>query len=151
MKTKQFLAAFAIALISTATALAHGEVELGPNGGRLVEFGEKNPLHAEVTLKDGNFVIGLYNEDTKKEVVATEQELTVTERDGSKKLAPEKKDGKWSVAKPAGKDFWLILQLRDKPGAKAKTGRLHYDEAICPDCQAQEWLCKCTEMKKGKK
>lgn len=151
MKLPQFLSALALALLAaTGTALAHGDVELGPNGGRLVEFGEKNPLHAEVVLKDGQFVIGLYDEDAKKEVPLAEQELTATERSSGKKLTVEKKDGKWTLAKPAGKDFWVILQLKDKPGAKAKTGRLHYDETNCPDCNSPEWICRCQELKKGK-
>ncbi len=151
MKTKQLLAALVVALVSTASALAHGEVELGPNGGRLVEFGESNPIHAEFVVKDGNFVIGLYDEEARKEIPVADQELTVIERSSGTKLTIEKKDGKWSLPKPAGKDFWLVLQLRDKPGAKAKNARLHYDETICPECSAQEWICKCTEMNKPKK
>lgn len=150
MKTQSILAALALAFVSAGTALAHGDVELGPNGGRLVEFGEKNPLHAEVTLKDGNLVIGLYDEDAKKEVPIAEQEITVTERGSGKKLTVEKKDGKWTLPKPAGKDFWLVFQLRDKAGAKAKTGRFHYDETNCPECSSPEWICKCAELKKKK-
>lgn len=151
MKIASLLASLTFAFLSATTALAHGDVELGPNGGRLVEFGEKNPLHVEVVLKDGNFLVGLYDEAAKKEVPIAEQEFTVTEKSTGKKVAVEKKDGKWVLAKPAGKDFWLIFQLRDKAGAKAKTGRLHYDETICPECSVQEWLCKCAELKRAKK
>lgn len=151
MQIPRFLALLAFACLAVTTLRAHGGVELGPNGGRLVEFGEKNPLHAEVVLKDGNFVIGLYDEEAKKEVALAEQELVVTERNSGKKLTVEKKDGKWVLAKPAAKDFWLILQLRDKPGAKARTGRLHYDETNCSECNNPEWICKCEELKRAKK
>lgn len=150
MNIPRILTLLALAFAFAGQALAHGDVELGPNGGRLVEFGEKNPLHAEVVLKDGSFVIGLYDEAAKKEVPIGEQEFSVTERNGGKKLAVEKKDGKWVVAKPAGKDFWLIFQLRDKAGAKARTGRLHYDETNCSECNNPEWLCKCEELKRAK-
>ena len=43
------------------------------------------------------------------------------------------------------------MSLKDDPKGKARVARLHYDETICPDCNAAEWVCKCTEMKKAKK
>ena len=60
------------------------------------------------------------------------------------------KDGKWTLAKPEGGDFWLILQYKDDAKSKAKNGRLHYDETICSKCKAQEWICK-WEAGEGKK
>ena len=67
----------------------------------------------EPALRDGAFVIRLYDEDAKKEIpAAAAQELTVTEKTSGKKLAVEKKDGRWSLPKPAGKDFWLARRRR---------------------------------------
>ena len=143
-----------IALLSsislTVAAFGHGGVEIGPNGGRLVEFGEKAPLTAEISLKDDKFVIGLYDETAKKEVPVTAQILTVTHKEKNAKLAPELKDGKWTVAKPAGDDFWLILQLKPDAKGKAQNGRLHYEAAICGECKSPEWLCKCPAEKGAK-
>ena len=148
---KRILTTLLASLALAASALAHGDVELGPNGGRLVPFGEKNPLHAEVTLDGSNFVIGLYDEEAKKMIPAASQVLTITQKETNKKLEPVLKDGKWTVAKPAGKDFWLIMTLKDDPKGKSRVGRLHYDETICPDCGAQEWVCRCSENKGKKK
>jgi hypothetical protein len=150
---KTYLTSLLASLALTAAALAHGGVELGPNRGNLVEFGLGNPVHAEFVLKDGNFVIGLYDEAAKKERPITDQVITITHKETGKKLTPELKDGKWVVAKPEGKDFWLIVQLKDDAKAKAKNGRLHYDETVCSACKKQEWLCECNEKadKKEKK
>lgn len=150
---KKYILALLSSLAITAGAYAHGDVELGPNGGRLVAFGDHDALHAEVVLKDGKFVIGLYDEEKKKEVPATGQVLTITHKEKSAKLTPELKDGKWIVAKPEGDDFWLMFGLKADAKAKAKSGRLHYDATICSDCKAAEWICKCSEEKekKGKK
>jgi hypothetical protein len=140
---KTHLAILLTTLALAASALAHGGIELGPNGGQLVEFGDHHTLHAEVALKGGQFLISLYDEAAKKEVAVTDQVLVVTHKEANKKLVLELKGGKWTVAKPDGSDFWLILQLKDNAAAKAKNGRLHYDESICSKCKAQEWLCKC--------
>ena len=148
---KRILASFLASLALAAAALAHEGVELGPNGGRLVPFGERNPLHAEVTLDGANFVIGLYDEDAKKMIPAATQILAVTHKEANRKLEPALRDGKWIVAKPAGKEFWLIMTLKDDPKGKARVARLHYDETVCSECGAAEWICRCAELKKTKK
>jgi hypothetical protein len=140
---KRIITSLFASLALVASALAHGGVELGPNGGRLVEFGDHNELHAEFVLKGDKFVVSLYDEGAKKEVPVKDQVLVVTHKESNKKLTPELKDGKWTIAKPDGGDFWLILQLKDNAKAKAKNGRLHYDASICSKCKAQEWICKC--------
>ncbi|MHA3773075.1 hypothetical protein ACXR0O_16205 [Verrucomicrobiota bacterium sgz303538] len=148
MKTR--IATLLTSLALAASALAHGDVELGPNGGRLVEFGDHTDIHAEVALKDGKFVIGLYDEKAKKEIPVTDQKLTITHKEANKKLTPELKDGKWALAKPEGDDFWLIMQLKDNDKAKARNGRLHYDATKCSACNNPEWLCKCAEKEEKK-
>ncbi len=140
---KTLAATLLTSLALAISALAHGNVEIGPNGGRLVEFSGHSEIHAEFVLKDGQFVIGLYDEKTKKEVPVTSQQLTVTHKEANKKLSPELKDGKWTVAKPDGEDFWLIIQLKETAEAKAKNGRLRYNASTCSACNSQEWLCRC--------
>lgn len=147
---KHILSALAILALAATTAFAHGDVEIGPNGGRVVDLGDKAPS-AEVVLQGGNFVISLYDEGAKKTVPATAQSLSIVHKESGKKLEAKLADGKWTVAKPDGKDFWLILTLKDDAKSKGRTGRLHYDEAICGDCKSPEWICKCAEQKKAKK
>lgn len=148
---KHLLALLGSLTLTASLAFGHGGVELGPHGGRLVEFGEKAPLTAEVVLQDGKFVIGLYDEAAKKEVPATTQALTITHKEKNAKLAPELKDGKWVIAKPEGDDFWLIMSLKADAGAKAQNGRLHYDANICGECKKAEWVCQCAAKEEKKK
>jgi len=135
-------ASLTASLAFSVSALAHGSAELGPSGGRIVEFGAHAGVHAEVVLRDGRFVLSLLDAE-KKEVPAGAQQLIVTHRETNTKLTPELKDGKWSFAKPDGESFWLILQLKETPDAPSKNGRLHYDATICSACDNAEWLCKC--------
>ena len=148
---KYIISAFAL-LTTGFTALAHGDMEFGPNGGRLVEFADAGGLHAEVTLKGNEFVVGLYDEKTKKAVPPQSHALTVTHGDRSnpQKLAVEKKDDGFVVPKPAGDDFWLILQVKPA-GGKTKTARLHYEAKICGECNKAEWLCACGSDEPAKK
>ena len=132
----------------TASALAHGGVELGPNGGRLLEFSKDETTHGEVTVKDGKFVIAVLDKN-KKPVALGEQTLTASGGPSGKaaKLAVEKADGKFVI--PVVKDGeWLILQFKADAKAKAVTARLEYDTKNCDKCNAQEWICKCPAEKK---
>jgi hypothetical protein len=124
-------------------ASAHEGVEIGPNGGRILEFSKDETMHGEVTLKDGLFHIAVLDKDMKVVTVA-EQTLSAVTGDRSK---PQKLD----VSKtPAGFTLpvikpgdWLILQFRPSPAAKAVTARMEYNTDICGDCKAAEWLCAC--------
>ena len=127
----------------TAAAFAHGEVEVGPNGGRVLEFSKNETMHGEVTVKDGKFHVALLDKDMKP-VALGEQTLTASGGPTNKaeKLAVEKAGGKFVV--PAVKPGeWLILQYKDSANAKAITARMQYDTAICSACKEPEWLCKC--------
>ena len=132
-----------------ASVFAHGDVELGPHGGRILEFSKNESLHGEVTLKANEFHITLLDKDMKAVVLAG-QELTATSGDRTKpeKLAVEKKDGVFVVpVVKAGE--WVIFQFREHAKAKPITARLQYDITVCGECKGPEWLCKCA-AKKGK-
>ena len=150
---KKTLASLFTTLALAASALAHGGVELGPDGGRLLEFSKDETTHGEVTVKDGKFEIVVLGKD-KKPVALDEQTITANGGPTGKaeKLAVEKVGGKFVI--PAVKPGeWLILQYKDNAKAKAVTARLQYDTATCSKCKAAEWLCKCgaEEEKKEKK
>ncbi len=141
MKTNliTLLATLALSL----TAFAHNDIEIGPNGGRVLEFSKDESMHGEVTLKDGKFHIALLDKDMKP-VALAEQTLTVNGGPTGKaeKLTVEKAGNQFVV--PAVKPGeWLIVQFKEKAGAKAVTARIQYDTAECSKCDNQEWLCKC--------
>ena len=151
MKTSLLTLAAAL-LLSVSSAFAHGEVELGPNGGRIVEFSTNETLNGEVTLKDGKFHVALLDKGMKA-VELKDQTLVVT---GGDRSSPEKpkvqKSGNHFVF-PAlkGDSYLLVLQFKEKPSAKAVTARFEYDATICSACKNPEWLCKCSAEKEGKK
>jgi uncharacterized GH25 family protein len=139
-------------LILSAVAMAHGEVELGPNGGRILEFSKNESMHGEVVLKENQFHIALLDKD-RKPVALAEQELTATSGDRAKpeKLVVEKKDGKFIVPTVKSGE-WVIFQFKENSKSKAVTARLQYDLTICSACKEPEWICKCTAKEgKGKK
>lgn len=147
-KNKTILGLLASLVITTVSAMAHGGVELGPNGGRLLEFSKDETTLGEVTVKGDKFEIAVLDKD-KKPVTLGEQTLTASGGPSGKaeKLAVEKVDGKFVVptVKPGE---WLILQFKESPKSKAVTARLEYDTKKCEKCDAQEWICKCAAEKK---
>ena len=145
MKTK--LSTLALSLIASL-AFGHGGVELGPNGGRLLEFSKNETMHGEVTVKDGKFVIALLDKDMNPVKVA-DQTLSATtgDRENPKKLEVTKTDKGFTLpAVKAGE--WLIVQFKATPKAKAVTARMEYNTANCDECNNPEWLCKCKPEKK---
>jgi hypothetical protein len=150
MKTS-LLTLAAVLLLGVTRALGHGGVELGPNGGRILEFSKNHTLHAEVIAKNGFFHIALLDKNLKP-VELKEQVLTATTGDRKKpeKLTVEKQDGKFVVPMQKGDTFLTIFQFRDSPSARAVTARLTYDATICSACKNAEWLCKCASAKEEK-
>ena len=130
-------------LILSITAMAHGEVEIGPNGGRILEFSKNESMHGEVLFKENQFHIALLDKDMKPVAIA-DQELTATSGDRAKpeKLVVEKKGGEFLVPAVKSGD-WLIFQFRENAKAKPVTARLQYDLTICGTCKEPEWMCKC--------
>ena len=148
---KKHILAILSSLILSAVAMAHGDIELGPNGGRILEFSKNESTHGEVVFKDNQFIISLLDKDKKPFPVA-DQELTATSGDRSKpeKLAVEKKDGKFIV--PAVKSGeWIIFQFKENMKSKAITARLQLDLTTCSACQEPEWICKCASQKEKQK
>ena len=153
---KKTIHALLCSFLLTASGLAagdhaHGGVELGPNGGRILEFSKDETINGEVTVKDGKFVIALLDKD-KKPVAMTAQTLTAMTGPLAKPVAAkvEKVDGKFvlPVVKPGE---WIILQFKADDKAKAVTARLNYNTANCAPCKSPEWLCKCENDGDAKK
>jgi hypothetical protein len=150
---KKHILALLGSLTLTAAAFAHGDIEIGPNGGRILEFSKNESMHGEVTVKDGKFIIAVLDKDMKP-VALAEQTLTATSSTGTKaeKLTVEKSGAHFviPVVKPGN---WLIVQFKENAKAKAITARLQYDTTPCPKCKGPEWLCACAaeEAKKAKK
>lgn len=135
-------------LVLSVAAFSHGGIEIGPNGGRILEFSKNETIHGEVTEKGGKFRIEVLDKDMKP-VALGEQELTATTGDRSK---PEKltvtKEGKFFVVPAPKVGEWVIFQFKENAKAKAVTARMEYDTKTCSACDAPEWLCRCDQNKK---
>ena len=150
MKTS-LLTLAAVLLLGTIRTLGHGGVELGPNGGRILEFSKNETMHGEVTLTNGQFHVSILDKDMKS-VSLGEQSLVVTGGDRAKPEKPKVKIQGGQFVFPAlkGDDYLLVLQFREKPAAKTVTARLEFDATICSACKNPEWLCKCSSKKEVK-
>lgn len=139
MKTKLIL----LITLITSLVFAHEGVELGPNGGRILEFSDNETMHGEVTVKGGQFHIAVLDKDMKPVAVAA-QTLTATTGDRAKPVKLEvTKDAKGFVIPAVKPGEWLIVRYKETADAKAITARFEYNTATCEECKAPEWLCKC--------
>ena len=137
-------------LALTVAACAHADIEIGPNGGRILEFSKNQTVHGEIIVKGGKFQIAVLDKNMKP-VALGEQTLTASGGPTGKaeKLAVEKSGDRFVLPLLKSGD-WLIVQFKENAKAKAITARLEYDTTICSKCKAEEWICKC-EQEKAKK
>lgn len=150
MKTQTKLTTLILTFI-TAIAFAHEGVELGPNGGRILEFSKNETMHGEVTVADGKFHIAVLDKNM-KQAVMKEQTLTAITGDREKPVRLEVTKTAKGFAIPIVKTGeWLIVQYKETPKSKAVTARMEYNTANCDGCGSPEWLCKCKPEKKQEK
>ncbi len=143
MKKTWFTTA-AILLFTITLALAHSDHELGPNGGRILEFSKDQSLHGEVTLTNNVFHVALLDKDMKP-IALKDQSLTVTggSRSNPEKPKVEKKGNYFVFPALKGNTYLLVFQFKETPSAKTVTARFEYDAAKCGACSKPEWLCDC--------
>lgn len=139
---KKVLTALTLAL-TASFAFGHGDIELGPNKGRILEFSKNETMHGEVTEKDGKLHIALLDKDMKP-VKVDAQSLTATAGTRAKpvKLEVTNSESGFTIPLP-GAGEWLILQFKDGTDAKTITARLLYDTSNCAPCKSPEWRCAC--------
>jgi hypothetical protein len=133
--------------LTAGFAFGHGDVELGPNKGRILEFSTNETMHGEVTEKDGKLHIAVLDKDMKP-VKIDAQTLTATAgtREKPVKLEVAKDDKGFLVTAPTAGE-WLIVQFKDGGDAKPITARLNYDTRKCAPCGNAEWRCACADKK----
>jgi hypothetical protein len=148
MMTQMVMAAVAAMLI-TMPAFAHSENEIGPNGGKILEFSKNQSLHGEVTLTNGTFYVAVLDKDMKP-VALSDQSLTVTggDRKNPEKPKVEKQGNHFVFPALKGDSYLLVLQFKESAKAKPITARFEFDDAKCGSCKKQEWLCDCGRKKK---
>jgi hypothetical protein len=144
MKTKLTTA---ILTLTASLAFGHGDIKLGPNKGRILEFSSDETMHGEVTEKDGKLHIALLDKDMKP-VKVQDQSLTATAgtRQAPIKSEVTKTENGFMIS-PTQPGEWLIIQYKESGSTKVVTARLHYDTKSCAPCGNPEWRCACGEKK----
>ncbi|MES2474456.1 MAG: hypothetical protein V4640_01655 [Verrucomicrobiota bacterium] len=144
MKTKLTTILFAL---TAGLAFGHGDIEIGPNKGRILEFSTNESMHGELTEKDGKLHIAVLDKDMKP-VKVEAQSLTATggTRDKPVKLEVTKSESGFTIAAPKNGE-WLIIQYKESDTAKPITARMEYDAKKCGTCENVEWLCSCGAKK----
>lgn len=142
MKTKLTLMFLAL---TAGFAFGHGDIELGPNKGRILEFSTNETMHGEVTEKDGKLHIAVLDKDMKP-VKVDAQSLVVTggTREKPVKVEITKVADGFTLPAPADGE-WLIMQYKESADAKAITARLNFNTKKCDPCGQPEWRCACEE------
>lgn len=133
--------------LTAGFAFGHGDIELGPNKGHILEFSTNETMHGEVTEKDGKLFIAVLDKDMKPVALAA-QEITATAgtRDKPVKIEVTKDASAFSFTAPKAGE-WIILQYKETADAKAIVARLHYDTKVCAPCGNPEWRCACPPKK----
>jgi hypothetical protein len=148
MKTRM-LSVIATLMLAITPALAHSDHELGPNGGRILEFSKDQSLHGEVTLTNGMFRVAVLDKNMKP-VALTDQSLVVTGGSRSKPEKPkiERQGDRFVFPALTGDSYLLVFQFKENSKAKTITARFEYDASVCGGCQRAEWLCDCGKKTK---
>ncbi len=133
--------------LTASFAFGHGEIELGPNKGRILEFSTNETMHGEVTEKDGKLQIAVLDKDMKPvKVEAQSVTATAGTREKPVKLEVSKSETGFTIPAPTEGE-WIIVQYKDSDAAKAITARMHYNVKKCDPCGQPEWRCACEEKK----
>ncbi len=133
-----------ILAVTTSFAFGHGDIEFGPNQGRILEFSDNESMHGELTKKeDGKLHIALLDKDMKP-VKVQGQALTATAGTRQKPVNLEvAKDAEGFTFTEPGAGEWLIVRFKESEDAKPVTARVQYDTSVCGECNSPEWLCSC--------
>jgi hypothetical protein len=118
------------AVFTCSAAVAHERITIGPRGGRVVYLDSTTIPSVELLVnKEQRAEITLLDKD-RKPIPPTEQIITVTAgpRAAAKKLNVEKQKESYITGPvPDGAPYTVVVQIKEKPNAKALTARINYD------------------------
>src|SRR6185503_2251553 len=147
MKTAKPLAlVLLLGAVLASTLNAAEKIAGGPKGGRLLE---KTEPKAEFFVEKDHTVTIAFYDSALKPIAATEQNVTViADASGAKAKLEFEKKGDVLVSKtklPAGGDYNVVVQLKQKADAKPQNFRFKLDLATCGGCKRPEYACTCEE------
>jgi hypothetical protein len=121
------------ALILPLTAsLAHERITIGPSGGRVIYLDSPTVPNVEFKVNEEGRAAVTLLDSARKPIAPTEHTITVNAgpRASARKLAVEKVGDSFVSEKvPEGAPYTVVIQIKEKPDAKAITARINYTPA----------------------
>jgi len=113
-----------------ASAFAHERITIGPKGGRVIYLDSPAIPNVEVIVNnEGRAEVTLLDKQ-RNPIAPTEQDVSLTAgpRASAKKMKIEKQnDGFITEKLPESAPYVIVVQIKERPDAKALTGRLNYN------------------------
>ena len=110
---------------------------------------EKTEPRAEFFLeKDHTVMIAFYDSALKPVPVADQVVAVIADSKGEKQKIEFEKQGDVLISKgnlPEGEGYSLVVQFKEKFGAKPQNFRFKLDTRICQTCKRAEYACVCDE------
>jgi len=139
----KYIAVIPMALILSQVQ-AEEKITPGPKGGRLLE---NDSPRAEFYLeKDRTVTVTFYDENLKPTPIKNQSVTVIAEAPKGKETIALEKKGDVLVSKtplPEGNSYNVVVQLKDKPDAKAKNFRIVLNTDHCGGCKLSEYACTC--------
>ncbi|MBM3852208.1 MAG: hypothetical protein FJ399_03540 [Verrucomicrobia bacterium] len=144
MKIPKILLAFAC--LASAGLSAADQAAAGPRGGRLLEA---TPLRAEFFVTKERRIEIVFLDASRRPVAPGEREVAVTAElpAGRTPIALEKTATGFASPAPfpaAAESARVVVQIREKPGARPQNFRLDLKLEPCGECKLAEYACTCS-------
>jgi hypothetical protein len=144
MKTAPFLLAFA--LIASAGLITAEKATAGPRGGRLLDA---TPQRAEFFVTKERRLEITFLDAARRPVAPGEREVLVTAElpAGRTPIALAKTATGFASSAPcpaAAESARVVVQIREKPGARPQNFRLDLKLETCGECKLAEYACICS-------
>lgn len=133
----------ALLIASAANAAGEKKIAAGPKGGRLLE--NTTPKAEFLVNAERKAEINFYNGALQLTSPGERVVAVTAEKNGRQALEMRKTATGFVSAKqlPAGDPYRVVVQLRERAGARPQNFRINLDLAECGECNLAEYACIC--------
>jgi hypothetical protein len=145
MKNQIRLLSVIAALAATVSMFAAKPIS-GPNGGRILTT---SAPHAEFFVTADRIVTVAFYDEELKPIPTGDREVNVIAQaeTGRAKLEFTKSANSFTSTQslPEGDGYTVVVQIREKTGARPTNHRVVFHDEICEECSRAEYACICDE------
>lgn len=138
------LAVLTAAFLLPSSPARAGQLEAGPNGGRIVGA---PPDQAELLISpDGIVTVTFLDAERKPAPPGTRSAAVFAQLDSGKKEIALRPEGDTFVSTeplPEPEGYTLVVQTRATPEGKPVNTRVTYNVQVCGGCHLAEYACTC--------